>query len=320
LTSETPLAFGLHPNAEIGFRTDISEELLKVILELSAASSEGGGDATSAQQVAESLIQDIQDGFGQTNFDLENIITSVEQMGPFQNVVVQECDRMNLLIVEMTRSLVELDLGFRGELTVSDQMEDLANALFLDRVPVKWEKLAYPSMRSLAMWLTDLQARIGQLGDWSANPGETPICTWVSGLFNPQSFLTAVMQATAQKDNLELDKLTLLTDVQKKMLAEEVTTPAKEGTYIVGLSLEGGAWNMLQGLLEPSKPREMSSPLPVINVRPAVVEKFESGLFHCPVYKTQQRGPTYIFSMQLRTKHEPGKWVLAGVVAVCDCL
>merc|ERR1711988_48038 len=320
LTSETPLAFGLHPNAEIGFRTDIAEDLLKVILELSASSSEGGGDTTSAQQVAESLIQDIHDGFGSTNFDLENIITSVEEMGPFQNVVVQECDRMNLLIAEMTRSLVELDLGFRGELTVSDQMEDLANALFLDRVPVKWEKLAYPSMRSLAMWLTDLQARISQLGDWSANPGETPICTWVSGLFNPQSFLTAVMQATAQKDNLELDKLTLLTDVQKKMLAEEVTTPAKEGTYIVGLSLEGGAWNMLQGLLEPSKPREMSSPLPVINVRPAVVEKFESGIFHCPVYKTQQRGPTYIFSMQLRTKHEPGKWVLAGVVAVCDCL
>ena len=205
---------------------------------MSTASSEGGGDTNSAQQVAESLIQDIQDNFGQTNFDLENIITSVEEMGPFQNVVVQECDRMNLLIAEMTRSLVELDLGFRGELTVSDQMEELASALFLDRVPAKWEKLAYPSMRSLALWLSDLQARISQLGDWSANPGETPICTWISGLFNPQSFLTAVMQATAQRDNLELDKLTLLTDVQKKMLAEEVTSPAKEGTYIVGLSLE----------------------------------------------------------------------------------
>ena len=270
--------------------------------------------------MAESLIQDIQDNFGQTNFDLENIITSVEEMGPFQNVVVQECDRMNLLIAEMTRSLVELDLGFRGELTVSDQMEELASALFLDRVPAKWEKLAYPSMRSLALWLSDLQARISQLGDWSANPGETPICTWISGLFNPQSFLTAVMQATAQRDNLELDKLTLLTDVQKKMLAEEVTSPAKEGTYIVGLSLEGGAWNVLQGILEVSKPREMSSPLPIINIRPAIVEKFESGLFHCPVYKTQQRGPTYIFSLQLRTKHEPRKWVLAGVVAVTDCL
>ena len=104
------------------------------------------------------------------------------------------------------------------------------------------------------------------------------------------------------------------------MLAEEITTPAKEGTYIIGLSLEGASWNTLQGLLEPSKPREMSCPLPVINVKPQVVDKFENGLFHCPVYKTQQRGPTYIFSMQLRTKYEPGKWILAGCVAVADVL
>jgi dynein heavy chain len=320
LSSETPLAFGLHPNAEIGFRTDISEDLLRVILELSASSADGGGDATSAQQVAESLIQDINDGFGQTWFDLDNVISSVEEVGPFQNIVLQECDRMNLLVGEMSRTLVELDLGFRGELTISDAMEELANSLFLDRVPKKWELLAYPSMRSLALWLADLQARIAQLGDWTANPGETPIVTWISGLFNPQSFLTAVMQTTAQKDNLELDKLTLLTDIQKKMLAEEVTTPAKEGTYIVGLSLEGASFSVLQGLLEPSRPREMSSPLPVINVRPVVVDKFESGLFHCPVYKTQQRGPTYIFSMQIRTKYEPGKWTLAGVVAVADVI
>ena len=43
LKGETPLAFGLHPNAEIGFRTQTSEELLRVILELSAASGDGAG-------------------------------------------------------------------------------------------------------------------------------------------------------------------------------------------------------------------------------------------------------------------------------------
>ena len=36
LTSETPVAFGLHPNAEIGMRTRKSEELLNMILELFA--------------------------------------------------------------------------------------------------------------------------------------------------------------------------------------------------------------------------------------------------------------------------------------------
>merc|ERR1712224_1086469 len=41
-SSETPVAFGLHPNAEIGMRTHISEELLRMILELSSSDNTNG--------------------------------------------------------------------------------------------------------------------------------------------------------------------------------------------------------------------------------------------------------------------------------------
>mmetsp|Transcript_28579 Transcript_28579/g.47986 ORF Transcript_28579/g.47986 Transcript_28579/m.47986 type:complete len:220 (+) Transcript_28579:1-660(+) len=218
------------------------------------------------------------------------------------------------------RSLVELDLGFKGDLTVSEAMEELANSLYLDRVPRRWESLAYPSMRPLSAWMADLVNRITQLNDWAGNPQDTPVVTWLPGLFNPQSFLTAIMQIVAQAQSLELDKLSLLTDVTKKISPEEFTTPAKDGTYISGLFLEGGSWNLNGAVLESSKPREMFCPLPVINIRPAVVDKMEPGTFLCPVYKTQQRGPTYVFSLQLKTKADPGKWVLAGVVSVMDIL
>ncbi len=33
-----------------------------------------------------------------------------------------------------------------------------------------------------------------QLADWVSSPQEPPAVTWLSGLFNPQSFLTAIMQ------------------------------------------------------------------------------------------------------------------------------
>ena len=128
------------------------------------------------------------------------------------------------------------------------------------------------------------------------------------------------MQSSAQAQGLELDKLTLITDVTKRTSIEEVTAPAREGTYITGLFLEGGSWNIHLTALEQSKPREMYSALPIINIRPSVVDKFDSGIFICPVYKTQQRGPTYVFSMQLKTKQDPAKWVLAGVVSVMDVL
>jgi len=41
--------------------------------------------------------------------------------------------------------------------------------------------------------------------------------TWLAGLVNPQSFLTAVCQVTAQKNGWELDKLVVQTEVTKKM-------------------------------------------------------------------------------------------------------
>lgn len=41
---------------------------------------------------------------------------------------------MNTLLAEIVRSLKELQLGFAGELTMSDAMEGLMDALYLDKV------------------------------------------------------------------------------------------------------------------------------------------------------------------------------------------
>lgn len=45
---------------------------------------------------------------------------------------------MNLLLAEMKRSLAELDLGLKGDLTVSEPMERLMRALATDAVPARW--------------------------------------------------------------------------------------------------------------------------------------------------------------------------------------
>ena len=51
-----------------------------------------------------------------------------------KNTLLKECERMNNLMKEMKRSLRELDLGLKGELTISSDMEDLSNSLFFDQV------------------------------------------------------------------------------------------------------------------------------------------------------------------------------------------
>ena len=59
---------------------------------------------------------------------------------------------MNLLSNEIRRSLKELDLGLKGELTITNDMENLGNCLFFDQVPPSWTKRAYASLHGLANW------------------------------------------------------------------------------------------------------------------------------------------------------------------------
>lgn len=134
---------------------------------------------------------------------------------------------MNLLLAEMKRSLAELDLGLKGDLTMSEPMERLMHSLANDAVPASWRNLAYPSLRPLGSWLLNLLARCQQLTEWTADLG-LPKVVWLSGLFNPQSFLTAVMQTTARRNDWPLDKTVVLTEVTKKT-PDQIDAPSRWG-------------------------------------------------------------------------------------------
>jgi dynein heavy chain len=40
--------------------------------------------------------------------------------------------------------------GFAGELTMSEKMEGLMNAIYMDKLPASWIKLSWPSLRPLS--------------------------------------------------------------------------------------------------------------------------------------------------------------------------
>jgi len=320
LTQDTPIAFGLHPNAEIDFRTTQSNKILSTILELQPRDAVSGEGTMSPDEIAQNVTVDIIDRFAEKRFDTDDISRSLEEQGPYQNVFLQEMEVMNNLLAEIMRSLKELTLGFAGELTMSDAMDVLKNSLYMDRVPGAWAKRAWPSMRNLAPWLNDFTLRLTQLEEWQNNPLEIPKVTWISGFVNPQSFLTAICQVTAQKNQWELDKLITWTDVTKKFNVEEIEAHSRDGAYITGLSIQGSRWDAQSSVLERSKPKEMFFKMPIINVKALAADKADisGGFYICPTYKTVFRGPTYVFSAQLKTKANPAKWVLAGVALIMD--
>ena len=79
--------------------------------------------------------------------------------------------------------------------------------------------------------------RIKELESWTSD-FSLPSSVWLSGFFNPQSFLTAIMQSTARKNELPLDKMSLTCEVTKKYQGESMQVP-REGAYVHGLFIEG---------------------------------------------------------------------------------
>merc|ERR1719433_1807661 len=151
-----------------------------------------------------------------------------EERGPYQFVFLQERECMNGLDAVMLSGLRELQLGFKGELTMSEAMETLANALWMEKLPAWWVKLGFASTRPLKSWRVNLQDRCVQLDDWINDPLNIPKVVDIAKLFNPQSFLTAIKQLCCQTQGLELDKLQVFTEVTKKE-PKQMETHCKDG-------------------------------------------------------------------------------------------
>lgn len=76
----------------------------------------------------------------------------------------------------------------------------------------------------------------------------------------------------------------------------------------------GASWDIQSGVISEAILRDLAPAMPVLYVRAVPAEEQElKNTYKCPVYRTKQRGPTYVWSLHLRTKQPPAKWILAGV-------
>jgi len=117
-----------------------------------------------------------------------------------------------------------------------------------------------------------------------------------------------------------LNKTVIYTDVQKKMYWEadlpELSRTA--GALVFGFQVEGARWDLNSGL-EESFPKTTFSIVPVVNCNAKIAtDKEDKSVYKCPVYKTIDRMNTYVFEAQLKTKHPPAKWIIAGVAMILD--
>ena len=227
---------------------------------------------------------------------------------------------MNILTGTIRKTLEDLDSGLKGALNITDEMEDLGNSMFLNMQPDIWVKYAYFSLKALGAWFDDLMLRIAQLQEYSEEL-IAPKSLWISGLFNPMSFLSSIKQVTARRDNLALDDMVLKTDIVNFRDPADIPEAAANGAFIHGFFLQGAAWELgrgsEQGNLMDMIPKELSPELPVMHVTSINrVDQISAGFYDCPVYVTSARGATYVFTAKVKMESEEFDhklWILSGV-------
>ena len=81
--------------------------------------------------------------------------------------------------------------------------------------------------------------------------------------------------------------------------------------------MEGARWDINTGTISDSILKELFPQMPVVYIKAITQDKQDlRNMCECPVYKTRSRGPTYVWTFNLRSKEKPTKWTLAGVAII----
>ncbi|XP_004690685.2 PREDICTED: dynein heavy chain 10, axonemal [Condylura cristata] len=313
--ANTPEVFGLHSNAEIGYYTQAARDMWAHLLELQPQTGESSSGISRDDYIGQ-VAKDIENKMPKV-FDLDQVrkLLGVD-VSPTSVVLLQELERFNRLVLRMSRSLAELQRALAGEVGMSSELDDVARSLFIGQIPNIWRKLAPDTLKSLGNWMLYFQRRFSQYMSW-VNDSE-PSVMWLSGLHIPESYLTALVQATCRKNSWPLDHSTLFTQVTKFQDADEVNERAGQGCFVSGLYLEGADWDLERGCLVKSKPKVLVVDLPILKIIPIEAHRLKlQNTLRTPVYTTSTRrnamGVGLVFEADLFTTKHISHWVLQGV-------
>lgn len=266
--NDSPEIFGMHDNAEISGAIYETNFLCASILSLLPRSVSGSGGSIELiiKEKTEGILKRLPQAF-----DVEELAKKlqVKYTESMNTVLLQELIRFNKLLNTVTSSLKNLLKAIDGLVAMSNELEEVFNKIFDNKVPELWQKAAYPSLKPLGSWVNDFVERLEFMSKWIREGA--PAAFWVSGFYFTQSFLTGTLQNYARKYKIPIDTLGFEFVVLGK--EKDVTKPPKDGCYIYGLFLDGARWNEERDVLDEPFPKVLYCSMPYIWLIPKVLTK-----------------------------------------------
>ncbi|CAL1298106.1 unnamed protein product, partial [Larinioides sclopetarius] len=306
---DAPEVFGQHCNAEIPYRVEDAKEILDNMMKIKGEHFAVKSNESQLAKVISDLklrVPDLIDEMGALDI-------LQERPDYYNEILVQETKRYNILLKLVSKSLNELEASIFGKIMINSELEELSKVILKMEVPEEWQKV-YPTLKPLGSWIQDLRLRVEQFTRW-ISIGAMPVKIWLSGFSSPNSVLNATLQTTVKNSDVMLKELIWEYHVSTLDESHIVEVPI-EGIYVRGLLLEGAGWDKTNGILIEPEPLHLITTMPVILFKP-VIETSVRGVYNCPCYytskKTDDKGYTsYLFNVDLKTKKAKDYWVKRG--------
>jgi len=336
---DSPEVSGMHPNADLTFRTKEVTGLLSTILETQPKQSAAAGGMSREDvvlQKAAELVDKLPVDYVEDAYK-ERIVVYMGGLDvPLNIFLFQEIQRFQMVVGLVRHMLVVLQQAIRGEVVMTPELVQALNAIYDARVPPTWlhnaggDEISWMSP-TLGLWFGILTQREEQYRSWLDN--RRPYSFWLTGFFNPQGFLTATKQEVTRKHVQEgetwaLDDVVYHTEVTEFVKASQVRQSPKEGVFVHGLFLDAAGWDMGEGTLVESEPKVLYAALPILWVTGVTKATAKSrsgdygpyGGYECPCYKYPNRGDRYlVFYVTLPSRdHRPRHWALRGAALLCS--
>jgi len=341
---DSPLIFGLHPNADLTYRLKEAAEMIATIVETQPKDSGGSGGKSMDDIVKEQaldLLGKMPPDFVEEIFRAQitklkgpPIVSDKGFNAPLNIFLFQELQRLQNIISIVRVNLSSIAAAIDGTVVMTtDLLEDL-NAIFDARVPRRWTNDASGAeiswlMPNVGGWFTGLIDRQQMLNMWLENGRQVMKSYWLTGFTNAQGFLTGMRQEVTRqhkKDQWALDDVISHTEVLA-FDQERIRDVPEIGQNIHGLYIEGGRWNRHEGKLDESEPKKLFLPMPAIYVTATTARDLKGmginygpfGPYNSAVYKYPKRNDRYlIFRLLLRTEVHPFHWKCRGVCLVAQ--
>jgi dynein heavy chain len=185
-----PEIFGMHDNAAITKEINETRETLLSILSTMQQSSGGGGDGMDkiATDLANSILDDVPDPFDVLSAEKSYPIMYTESMN---TVLTQELERYNGLIKTIKRSLTDMKRAIKGEILMSENVENAMISMCDGQIPVMWINAGFNSLRPLGSYIKDVKIRLAFFDEWIENG--IPQVFWINKFFFTHGFLTGAL-------------------------------------------------------------------------------------------------------------------------------